>query len=195
MSLRWTLVAAGSLLAAQSLAADELAALRRYYARLQSFAVEAVSETGLELRLTVARGNRFRAEWAGRLLVCDGTTVWSYTPALRQVVISSARRVLPSGGIEHVLLSLLGESRLRLLSQSGDILSVAWTPPDTLALGFQQAILRFRRQDWVPVAVELPAESGSQRWEIRRFQPDPPVTARYFHFQPPTDAEVIDLRR
>ena len=43
-----------------------------------------------EGRIYFAQGGRFRMESAGQILVCDGTTLWAYSPADSQVVIFTA---------------------------------------------------------------------------------------------------------
>ncbi|MCS6966049.1 MAG: outer membrane lipoprotein carrier protein LolA [Candidatus Kapabacteria bacterium] len=175
---------------------DELRFLRHFYARLQSLVLEAVSDMGVEVRLTVARGNRFRAELPGRLLISNGTTIWSYSPQYQQVVVSSTARAYPSGGIERVFTTLLQHSKLRLSHRNGDTLHVVCIPSDPTATGFREAILVVRRQDWAPLAAEIRSNGGgSQRWQIRRFQANPAVSAADFHFQPPPGTEVIELRR
>jgi outer membrane lipoprotein-sorting protein len=178
-----------------SLAAGELEQIHRFYAQLQSVAVEAVSPEGTVARLIAARANRFRLEWLGRTVVCDGQTIWNYMPERRQVIISSAARLSPPGGIEAVLTALLQRTQLRLVDRMGDSLRVELIPSDSAGLGFRKAVLTLRRSRWTPVAIELTGDGWQQRWQIRSFRANPPVTAADFRFTPPEGTEVLDLRR
>lgn len=190
--MKWWLLLA--LLLPPALSADELSELRRFYSRLQSLSLEAVSAEGVELSLTVARGNRFRAAWQGRLVVSDGYTIWSYTPARRQVVISSASAALGSG-LEQAITLLLQRGPLTVVQRSADSLHVRCPLSETDGLGFEEALLTVRNRDWHILTVELRGQGSTQRWAIRSFRPNPPLTAEDFRFQPPSGAEIIDLRR
>lgn len=171
---------------------DELEALRRFSARLQSIAVEARSETGIEVALLAARGNRFRLQWQGRLVVCDGNVVWNYSPEQQQVVISAAHRAY--GGFEQAFTALLEHARLRILERRADTLRVECLPASSSTpLGFRSAVLTLRRSDWTPLALELLTDAGAQRWELRNFRANPPVRPEDFTFTPPPGTEVIRL--
>ncbi len=187
--MRWWVLSI--LLLPSVLYADELEGLRRFYGRLRSLALEAVSPDGVEVSLKVARGNRFRAVWNGHLVVSDGDTVWSYIPARRQVLISSASAALGSG-LEQVITTMLEQAPLTVVRRSADTLYVR-CPLSEFA--FAEALLMVRPRNWQLLGIELRGEAGTQRWHIRSFQPNPPVTARDFRFQPPPGTEVIDLRR
>ncbi|GBD07444.1 Outer-membrane lipoprotein carrier protein [bacterium HR21] len=171
---------------------EELQELRRFSSRLQSIAVEARSETGIEVALLAARGNRFRLQWQGRLVVCDGKTVWNYSPEHRQVVISEARRL--SGGLEQVFTAFLEHAHLRIVERRADTLRVECLPASSSpSLGFRSAVLTVRRGDWTPLALELRTEASTQRWELRNFRANPPVRPEDFAFTPPPGTEVIRL--
>jgi outer membrane lipoprotein carrier protein len=174
---------------------QELEQMRQFYARLRSVRVEALSPFGSPVTLTVARGNRFRITWSDRLLVCDGTTVWSYTASQRQVVITSAASAPRESSLEYVFGSLLQRAQLRLLSAAQDTLRLECLLVEPSASGMHAAVLTVRRSDWAPLAVEIQMGQERQRWRILRFQPNPPVSADLFRFRPPEGTEVIDLRR
>ncbi len=172
---------------------DDLDQLRRFYSQLQSLSVEARAETGLHLTLLVARGNRFRLQWQGRLVVCDGKQLWNYSPEHKQAVLSPAAAEY-SGSVEQLFVALLEQAHLRILERRAETLRVECRLPSSAsALGFRSAVLTVRRNDWTPLAVELVSEAGIQRWEVLAFRPNPPVSPRDFTFTPPPDTEVIRL--
>lgn len=174
--------------------ADEAEELRRFYGNLRSLSVEAVSPENTTFWLTVAQQRRFRAEWNGHILISDGTTVWSYSRARRQLILSSASAALGSS-IEQLFTTLLQEAPLRVLHRSGDTVQVLCPLSEGISSGFREAILTLRRRDWKPLTVEFHGDGGTQRWRIRSFRANPPISAQEFRFQPPPGTEVIDLRR
>ncbi len=166
-------------------------AIRQYYSRLQSFSAELVNAEGQRFRLAAARGKRFRLEAPEYLLVCDGTTLWSYYPARRQALRSRAPD--HTGALEELLLQLLQRAELRILRHSGDTVELRVEPPRGAAEWFQGALLRLRRPDWAPLWVELSTAMGPQRWHLRNFRANPALSLDTFRFHPPPGTEVLEL--
>jgi len=166
-------------------------AIRQHYSRLQSFSAELVNAEGQRFRLLAARGKRFRLEAPEYLLVCDGTTLWSYYPARRQALRSRAPD--HTGELEELLLQLLQRAELRILRRSGDTVELRVEPLHGGAEWFQGALLWLRRSDWAPLRVELSTAMGPQRWQVRNFRANPALSPDTFRFRPPPGTEVLEL--
>lgn len=148
--------------------------------------------------LRLAPGNKFSFKTQALTLVSDGTTLWQYIPAAKQVLVQKLSAIdpaqLPTGLLQNALkakeLSTRSETRGGVNCQRFDL--KAQQPP----------LSRFSSvQLWVRQDLQLPTEllvqddqGGSSSWKLHKFQDFEP-DSRTFVFAAPTGTSIVDTRK
>jgi len=159
-----------------------------------AFADDSARVTGT----VVLSGDKYRVETSGQTVVTDGTTTWIYSPADSQVVVNDA--AAEDGPITP-------ESFLTASSQNYEVTgrqatSRDGTPHVVLRLAatadtarFETAALWVRRADRVVTRLRATDRDGATfDLRLRNITLQTPLPDSTFVFDPPSDAEVVDLR-
>lgn len=151
--------------------------------------------------LTYAKGDKYRLELPKQTVVSNGSTVWTYMPEKRQVVVSkavtSANRLTP----EDLLTAFPGDYSSQLVGEQKVNGRAVWvvrcTPGNGAKIGdvnratlyIDKATYRFQQ-----VEVESPS-LGTMKIRIISAQYGAKVADSRFTFVPPKDVRVVDLTR
>lgn len=148
--------------------------------------------------LFLKKPHKYRLEMGDHTIVTDGTTVWSYTKSLKQVLIDRYKedersltpdRLLmgPSGGYTPVIVGTerLGKSDMKVLKL---------TPTDEQSM-VSSIRLWVDEHDWTVRQVEVIDVNGKQTtYTVVQLKLNPGLPDSRFTFQPPEGVEVVDLR-
>lgn len=150
--------------------------------------------------LQFAKGNKYRLDLSKQTIVSNGTTVWTYTPSRKQVVVS--RAIGRRGGItpNEILTKFPGNYRTTLdgeRSIDGRKVWVVKCAAGTEKIGdvtaatlyIDQATYRFHR-------IELESPSmGAMTLRITHARYNIAIPETRFQFTPPAGSRVINMSR
>jgi outer membrane lipoprotein carrier protein len=133
-------------------------------------------------------------------MISDGKNVSIYTPAYKQVVVSSAKgwvrnSVLPAGMIpvKNYVSDLKKNFNLSLEEgdSSADRVSIVALPRDA-KVGYQLTIA-ISTVNWLPVQTLYTSESAKVKTTFQNVEPNPVVGEQPFRFTPPSGTEVVSM--
>lgn len=148
--------------------------------------------------LRLAPGNRFSFKTSALTLVSDGTTLWQYMPAAKQVLVQKLSAIDPSQLPTGLLQNALKAQELGSHSEAHDgIASIRYDlKADRLPLSRFASVQLWIRQDTQQPSELLVKDDqgGTSAWKLRKlqdFEPD----SKTFAFQAPTGTSVVDTRK
>ncbi|RKY58069.1 MAG: outer membrane lipoprotein carrier protein LolA [Candidatus Latescibacterota bacterium] len=185
---------------------EVLSRLQKRYKKLRSFSAEfrytfcwkLVGEARQqEGKVFFRKPNLFRIETPDRVVVCDGKTVWNYTPATRQVVVTDYGDRSLSPTLQDIIADYL------------ESYTPHYARPDTVS-GERCHLLRLVPKD-PEERLEVRLWVEEKRWMVRKLsysdevgnettyllkdvQVNPKLDKKLFRFKVPEGAEVVDLR-
>ena len=148
--------------------------------------------------LFLKKGNRYRLEVEGRTIVTDGSTVWSYSPLMNQVIIDqfnsdermwSPEKIL-TGAPGDFLASVLGTDKIR----GSDLLVLKLVPKNDES--FISAVkLWIDGSTWLVKRAEVVDFNGKRtEYEITDVKINTGLEDRWFTYEIPRGVDVVDLR-
>ena len=148
--------------------------------------------------LTMKKANHYRAELGDQIVVTDGTTVWSYSAATKQVIIDrfklDERTVTPerilTGSPTGFTPTLVG----RELLGKTPVVQIKLLPKDDQSL---IAVMRLwvDEKEWMIHQAEIEDVNGKKTtYTIQQIRLNIGVPDARFTFQPPHGTEAVDLR-
>lgn len=148
--------------------------------------------------MLIKKGNKYRIELEHQTIVTDGTSVWSYSPDNGQVIIDKFHDDPKAITPDKVLVNVPDRYNTTLLSRdkSGDneIAIVKLTPKDENS-NVQWMKLWIDTDDWVLRKVQFQDLSDNiTTYTVSDLKVNTGLTEKQFQFDPPKDAQVIDLR-
>lgn len=155
------------------------------------------SITGL---LTVQRNNKFMIEFSDRVVICNGLTMWNYTPDKGKVIISNyidgndaiSPQKLFLSFPRHYIPSLLREQR----SSGSETVVLVLKPKNQQSIvgGLQRITMKLEPRTLEIAELEIFDGSNVRSWVISGLKTDVAVPDSSFEFIPADDIRVIDLR-
>jgi outer membrane lipoprotein-sorting protein len=150
--------------------------------------------------LQFTKGNKYRLEFPKQTIVSNGSTVWTYTPARKQVVVSKAKQRSGSLTPTEILTKFPGSYRTQLVGERTVDGKAVWVVKCTAGaekigdvnaatLYIDRSTNRFNR-------IELESGSmGSMTVKVTSARYNIAIPDARFQFTPPAGARVIDLGR
>lgn len=202
-------IALGLLLAGTTFALtgqDVLSRLQKRYRKLKSFSAEFTykfcwklvgEERQEEGKIFFRKPNLFRIETPERLVVCDGETVWNYTPAAGQVLVTSYGDRNLSPTLKDLISDYLEgyvPYYIRPDSVSGRRCHLIKLVPKDPEEG-TEVFLWVDGRRWVVRKLSYSDEIGNETtYLLKNVKINPKLEGKIFDFEVPEDAEVVDLR-
>lgn len=151
-------------------------------------------------KLTVKRDNKFMIELDDRIVICNGSTMWNYTPSKNKVIVSnyvdgsdaiSPQKLFMSFPKTYAP-SLVRESR----STGEDYVVLALKPKSQQAVvgGLQKITMKLSPRTLEIAELEIFDGSNTRGWTISGLKTDINVSDSEFEFKATDDIRVIDLR-
>jgi outer membrane lipoprotein carrier protein len=148
--------------------------------------------------LQFAKGNKYRLEFPKQTIVSNGTTVWTYTPARKQVIVSKAKG--RSGGMtpNEILTKFPGSYRPTLIGErsvDGRNVWVVRCDAGAEKIGdVTRATLYIDKSSNRFSRIELESPSmGSMTVKITQARYNIPIPSTRFEFSPPAGSRVINM--
>ncbi len=149
--------------------------------------------------LLVKKGNKFALDFNGRVITCNGKTIWNYEPAQKKVIISDFKNTPATISPEKLFLSFPKTYKPSVVQESaseGRLLRLTLEPstPRDAVGGMQQVVMRL-----VPETLklrELLISDGSTvyQWTMTDLKLQAGLKDEQFEFVPPQGTHSIDLR-
>ncbi len=191
------------LIAARVAAADEaselFARVAERYGHAKSAVIQFKEEGGTSIRgtLTTKGMDKYRLELADRTIVCDGATVWNYTPATKSVTIDKYRKTTRTLSPEFFLSRVPTNAKAALgRAPSADRRVLVLEPPHVDDWGQVRKLtmqLTFPALTLEKATVEL-TDGTTRAIKILAQRINTAVSDAAFTFTPPKGVEVLDLR-
>lgn len=148
--------------------------------------------------LVMKKPNRYRIESEHQTLVTDGTTVWSYSPMNKQVIVDRYKENQNSLSPEHFLLNLPSNYYSSILgkeSAEGSSLVVLRLLPKDDQSFVKSMKVWVEEGTWVVRKVELVDVNDTQTvYTVQDVKLNTNVKESAFVFSPPSGTEIVDLR-
>jgi outer membrane lipoprotein carrier protein len=146
-------------------------------------------------------GNKYRVETPDQTVVTNDSTTWIYTPADSQVVVNDADQGESTVTPETFLTASATQYSVESSSTSSRLGTPHWkldVVATDSAARFQNATLWVRQSDQLVTRMRATDRNGSTLdLRLTDISLNPPVLQQEnpFTFSPPSNVEVIDLRR
>jgi outer membrane lipoprotein-sorting protein len=177
----------------------ETDAIRAQFTARMPDANGAASKKAVFGTLLVKRGNHFRLDLPDRTIVCNGKTVWNYDRTSKKLVISPFKDNAATISPERIFLSFPKNYKPTLkkeLKSEGGLWRLTLVPasPKELVGGMQHVEMRLQPTTLMLKELKMSDDATVYQWTMAEFKLGVPLLAEQFEFQPPKDAQVIDLR-
>jgi outer membrane lipoprotein carrier protein len=148
--------------------------------------------------LRMKRPNKYRVETEYQTLVTDGTTVWSYSPANKQVLIDRYKETPESFAPEQFLLNLPSNYFASLLQQEksaeGNLIGLKLVPKDDQSF-IKSMKVWVEEGAWVVRKVEmLDVNDTEKTYNVQEIKINAGLKDGTFAFTAPAGTEIVDLR-
>jgi outer membrane lipoprotein carrier protein len=148
--------------------------------------------------LMMKKPNRYRIESEHQTLVTDGTTVWSYSPVNKQVIVDRYKENQNSLSPEQFLLNLPSNYYASILgSDQADgtsLVALRLVPKDDQSFVRSMKVW-VEKETWVVRKVELVDVNDTQTvYTVHDVRLNTNIQGSAFAFSPPSGTEVVDLR-
>jgi len=148
--------------------------------------------------LTFKKPNRYRIESEAQTIVTDGTTVWAYSAASKQVIIDRYKENQNSISPEQFLLNLPSAYYVSLLGGEkgavGRTYQLKLVPKDDRSF-VRSVKLWVEAGSWTIRKVLITDVNETEtRYTVNNLKLNSNVREKEFTFTPPPDTEVVDLR-
>lgn len=148
--------------------------------------------------LKMKKPNRYRVETEYQTLVTDGTTVWSFSPVNKQVLIDGYKETPDSFTPEQFLLNLPSNYYATLLQpETGSeksVITLKLVPKDDQSF-IKSMKVWVDEGSWVVKKVEmLDVNDTEKTYTVQEIKINTNLRDTTFVFTPPMGTEVVDLR-
>jgi len=141
--------------------------------------------------LSVADSGRFRLEHSDGTVVCDGKTLWQYSPANKQVIVKQASEAGEAGGI---LLRFLQAKPMSAKHEQRGLLRID-LDPGSVGESLDSLILIVDVDKSAIHSVETQDPTGNRLlYLVKSLRYDIHPDAKTFTFQVPRGVETVDMR-
>jgi len=147
--------------------------------------------------LYLKKGNRFRIETEDKTIVTDGKTSWIYMPSSDQVLIDNFRDDKNTVSPDKFLLSIPSDYYVVLISSkltdADTTYTLRLTPKSDNS--FIRSIKLLVKGDWTVRTAEISDMNDTKyTYLVEELKINPGLPDSKFEFNPPKDAQVVDLR-
>lgn len=176
---------------------DEVRDLQITFTLQTSFAGSRV-ERRSDGTLLLKKEGKYRVDTGDRVLVTDGSTVWSFTPATRQVLVDRVRPESPAWSPERILTGDGGDVTATALGtnrvQGRELTGIKLLPQEDGA-AFRSLKLWADPDDWLIRRAEAEDLNGvTTMYTVTAIRVNPGLADARFTFVVPDSADVVDLR-
>ena len=148
--------------------------------------------------LTMKKPNRYRVESEHQTIVTDGTTVWAYSAANKQVIVDRYKENSNSISPEKFMLNLPDNYYVSILETkkdpAGAIVVLKLIPKDDRSF-VKSVKLTIEVRTWIVRTIDiLDVNETETVYTVRNIKLNTNVGDKSFTFETPPGADVVDLR-
>lgn len=175
-------------------------ALKKKYAKIEAvkMSFEQESNSGISGEIIAADNNKYRITVPGRIITCDGSSIWNYSYDDDNVIVSNFTTHTENASPERIFFGVLDNYKpIKLVKESnsiGDQLYKLTLQPDSETVAEMSEILLWLDDDYNIKKVGIESIYGFEIWNIKQLKTGIKPDDLEFKFHPPSDTEVIDLR-
>jgi len=144
------------------------------------------------------RGNQYRVETPQQTLVTDGETLWIYNSSENQVILNQYVNDETIITPDEIFTDYLEQYRIeatRSSERDGTVFTEIDLTADSPDAYYTDVTVRIRRADAILARVTLNDQNGATTvFQLDDVTLSPSIPEGAFTFQPPPDADVVDLR-
>jgi outer membrane lipoprotein-sorting protein len=149
--------------------------------------------------LLVKKGSKFALDLNGRIITCNGKTVWNYEPAQKKVIVSDFKNTPSTISPEKLFLSFPKTYKPNITQESaaeGRLLRLTLDPstPRDAVGGMQQVVMRLAPETLRLRELLIYDGSTVYQWTMTELKLQASLKDEQFEFTPPKGTQVIDLR-
>ncbi len=158
-------------------------------------------EANLSGSLLAGRNGKFKVVAGGRIITCDGETIWNYSPDAGKVVVSNAKLEGEGIRLDDIFFSIAENYAPVKLTKSTstnkeNLLKLTLNPknPDSKIKDIREIIIVFEPEKHTVRGVKAESETVSYAWKVADLKFLKEVENSEFVFNKPEDCEIVDLR-
>lgn len=147
-----------------------------------------------------AKGGRFRVEKSSpeeQTIVCDGRTVWVYSPKNRQVWTGRSKAWMQGGALPkglvpfgHFAADLRTHFRVQISSETSESVVLSAAPKNDWGYRLE---ITFSKADWLPRRSVYVSDAAEIVTTLVDLEPNPMLATGRFRFSAPPGTDVIPL--
>jgi outer membrane lipoprotein-sorting protein len=175
-------------------------ALKKKYAKTEAvkMSFEQENNSGISGEIIAADDNKYRITVPGRIITCDGSSIWNYSYDDDNVIVSNFTTHTENASPERIFFGVLDNYKpIKLVKESnsmGNQLFKLVLQPDSETVADMSEIMLWLDDENNIKKVGIESIYGFEIWNIKQLKTDIMLNDLEFKFNPPSDTEVIDLR-
>ncbi len=147
------------------------------------------------------KGNKYILDIGNRVVVSNGKTIWNYSKRSNNVIISNFDEKNMNFSIEQFffsyLLAYIPTELKREATSKGAynyVLKVEPEGQEKMLLGVNYIEIKYDPKNYEIKALNIAEGNQIQYWRLEDLKINPILNDALFEFNPPADAEIIDMR-
>lgn len=172
------------------------------YGNLKSISVhfKMPENPGITGHLKAKTGNKYIMQIAGRIIICNGSTIWNYSREENSVVVSNFEDSAGEMSIEDFFFSFIKIAKPSSLAKeisSGGLNGMSLKlVPDKKKKGdlVNDVKITYEPNSFKLLGITANTTAGTHFWQIESFKSNPKLSDSMFEFKEPKDVKIIDLR-
>lgn len=176
-------------------AADILETFHTRYRSLTSISMRFSGTDGISGSITARKGGKYRIEAGGRIIACDGRTVWNAQASTKSVIVNAYKPLSNEVSLERVFFEIISVYRSSIVEQSPNGTTLRLTAPQPTAIIANVTSLDITLDASANVSKIVVASGPSKiTYSISKMRTNQSTPSSFFTYTIPKGWEVLDLR-
>lgn len=176
-------------------AADILETFHTRYRSLTSISMRFSGTDGISGSITARKGGKYRIEAGGRIIACDGRTVWNAQASTKSVIVNAYKPLSNEVSLERVFFEIISVYRSSIVEQSPNGTILRLTAPQPTAIIANVTSLDITLDASANVSKIVVASGPSKiTYSISKMRTNQSTPSSFFTYTIPKGWEVLDLR-
>jgi outer membrane lipoprotein-sorting protein len=175
--------------------------LKKKYGNIESAMFDYRSRQNPQMhgRMVIKKGNMFRIEVPGRLIISNGETVWNYSLGDNNVMISKYEEMPDNASMERIFFDMMDNFEpVKLFSESTNkgtkLMKLEMKAGGENDLNVNDLFIFVDPNTTEIVSIGVYNDFGGDTWDLANIRTNIDLPKSEFNFKAPEEAEVIDLR-
>lgn len=176
--------------------------LKDKYGNVSSLSLEfSMQEGGIKGTLNARKGNKYRMDFGSRLIICNGKTIWNYSPDDNKSVISNFEANSQQISLEDIFFSFIDIfepiDMKAVVTSRGRNSYMLKLKPKSESKHFRmikEVNIWIDRRNYSLQSFQVIEEGQTLTWRISKLKIKENFSDDLFEFQVPKGCTVVDLR-